>query len=981
MPEILAVALTVSQVFTKPPEQFQAKFDPVADRAQIVAILSDGCKLVSKDLNFSTETTADGEEDLVEAMLKQATKRAKTLQKKWAAEASATLETPATGEAPVTAKKTMTQKVIEKLDFESLTLIYKTFCKGQQTDPAALRLEEGIAKFNDTMKDLPDHTKLKGLQLPGATTILDRNGERFTEVFAENGRRTFVPLAQLPSYVGEAFMAAEDQDFMKHHGLDLHGVIRAFKSLFEKNRPQGGSTITQQVVKNLLVGDSVSPERKMREMVIASRVEKLLSKQEILELYVNYVFLGRASWGVEMAAKSYFGKSARDLTRIEAAFLAGLTKGPNAFSPDRVPEQAKQRLQYVVGRMKDDKYIKDEDLTKGEQTFIEGKDPMPVIKFESPRQRAAYYFLDEIQRDVKAKTGIASLTSGSYVVRSTIHPELQKAAELALQNGLMDYEKASGRAKFNGPAGSIAKQMAEGNSTWQELMASARGAYWDIRLPLAVMLGSRLQTPDGKVFTTKNPMIGLQDGRVISLIADTRSKNMLSVYDLVHVKLNEDGKSAKLISPPRVQGAIVVMEAKTGRVLAMSGGFSYAASQLNRVTQSLRQPGSTLKPFIYLSALNLGLQPNTLIPNAPLSLPPIERGAQWWSPKNFDGGGRGLVTFRYAVEKSLNLPTARIMAAIGQTPTEGLDYIRGITHELGIYDNPLRVYPFVLGAQPTRLIDMAVAYATVANVTAPYSSECPMCLKPVPHFIDSVSQGGKLIWKRDRANGLQPVNSLDRVSLYQIRRILQGTIERGTAIAAKKDLGGFVAGKTGTSNNTIDAWFVGFTNDLVVGVWMGYDSRDVASGLGGAYTGGRVALPIAKEMFLNSFELYKEKEPLDGIPADLQSQVIEYPIDVRTGDFARGGQFMEVFRMGPNRGPLNTQRRILKRAEYGMMITEPLGEEDDGYGVQTLYDNEQIQGDPRIFANPTGYQNYMPGFEDPRERYFQQQPFSSDYYQ
>lgn len=958
--QLLAVALTISQVFTKPPEQFIERFDPVADQEKVVATFRDGCTFLVNEFGVNQPGTQPINLDEVVMLITMTG----TSMKEEAAK------------IPAGQPKDAMLKLAERIDFDALGAAYREFCKGEKPEQnSALNLEEVIKIFNETMKDLPDHTKLKGLQLPGASTILDRDGNRFTEIYSDNGRRRFVPITQLPPYLKYAFVAAEDQNFFKHKGVDIRGIIRAMMANFQGGRPQGGSTITQQVVKNLLVGDSITPERKMREIVLAARLETLLSKDEILELYMNYVFMGRASWGVEMAARSYFGISARDLSIPQAAFIAGLTRGPNAYNPDRVPKLAKERLQYVIGRMKEDGYLKDEDIDEESKKFIASADPLPIIAFETPRQRAAYYFMDEIQRDAKAKTNIESLTIGSYTVRSTLHPELQKAAELALANGLTKYEAMSGRAVFTGPSGNIEAQMDKTGATWQEVMATARGDLYDIRWPAAVYLGNTLQTKDGKVFKTKDHKIGLADGRVITLKASANAIKKLKVYDLIYVTVKEDAKNpvGTLMVPPQVQGAVIVMEAKTGRVLAMSGGFSYAASQLNRVTRSARQPGSTLKPFIYLSALNLGYQPNTLIPNSGFSLPPLERGAKYWSPKNYDGGGGGVVTIRTAIEKSLNLPTARIMATMAPSPTQGLDYIRGITNELGIYPNPERVYPFVLGSQPARLIDMAVAYATIANVSAPVSPTCPMCMKPTPHFFDSIEQDGNIVYRRQRSgeasnpnnlavseSGLVEVPSLDRVAIYQLRRILEGTLARGTA-TAMKDLAGVVAGKTGTSNNENDAWFMGFTNDLVVGVWVGYDSKNIRPSLGGGYTGGRVALPIAREIFDKSFEVYRAKEPLSPLPPDIQDRAVEYPIDVKSGEFNRG-KFLEVFRLGGNNGPLNTQRRILRNGEYGMLMTGPMGEEENQYETQFLNPDEQY--DPFQLPNPEGYQQYQPGWDD-----------------
>ena len=945
--QILAVGLTVSQLFSQPIEQFRTEFNPKADQEQVAQLLSKGCALVTKE--FGTEKI-----DL-ETLLQLMIQNLKAANDKAAADAKEQAAEQVAAPAPASeldqqnsgsSSKTATQSIFERLDLMGLLSVYKQFCKGDRSGPG-FQLSPVIEYYNTVMKDLPDHKKLKGMRLPEASVILDREGRRYSEIYLDDNRRRWVSLNEIPEYLRKAFVAAEDKHFYQHKGVDLNGIVRAFSSTVQsKSRPSGGSTITQQVVKNLILGDHLTFERKMREMVIAARVEKLLTKDEILELYLNYVFLGRSSWGVEMAAKSYFGKSVRDLNYAEAAFLAGMTRGPNYYDPEKYPDRALERRQYVLYRTKQDGYLPADKFEPS------AKEELKFITFESPRTRSAFYFLNEIQREAKKVNNGQTLTNASYTVRSTIHPALQKTAEKALQQGLLDYENESGRQSFRGPVGNLSAEMEKYSATWQEMLPKARSSLWDLQWPIAVVLevpGTR----NGKKTSTVWK-VGLGDGRILTLqgLAGNATKR-LKKFDLVHVELTEAKKGdvkARLKIPPQVQGAIVVIENATGRVLAMSGGFSYAASQLNRVTQSARQPGSTLKPFIYLSALDKGFQPNTLIPDTPVYLEPFERGAQPWSPRNYDGGSRGLVTMRTAVEKSLNLPTARMMVQLGEkTPTEGLDYIRGITRELGIYEKPIRVYPFVLGAQPARLIDMATAYATIANDG----------LKPTPHFIDEMTQNDRLVYRYPRYN-LQPLPTVDRVSFYQLRRILEGTLARGTAIKMK-DLAGYVAGKTGTSNDFNDAWFVGFTGKITVAAWVGYDDRKIRSSLGSGFTGGRIALPIAEKVIRESLEIFG-KDPLPPPPREIRSQIVEYPINLRTGQF--GGDFREVFRIESGRSPMNTWKSVLRGDELSMDFSDPYAEGDDAYDQGILNPNEDMQpqyGEARDY--------YTPGAEDPYDRW------------
>ena len=393
--------------------------------------------------------------------------------------------------------------------------------------------------YNKAAADLPDHTRLKGLKLPGASVVLDRKGERFAEVFEENQRRVWVALADIPEHVQKAFIAAEDRRFYQHQGLDERGLIRAFVgNLAGSGRPQGGSTITQQIVKNLLVGEDLTYERKIREMIVASRLEKTLSKAELLELYLNSVYLGRGSWGIELAARSYFGKPAKELTMAEGALLAGLTKGPNFFNPDRHPRRAQERLAYVLSRMREDAAAPTSELASRELP------PLPdLVAYERPRRDIGFYFVDQVAREAKAAAGIEAITANSYTVRSTISPQLQRAVEGALQEGLSRYERSSGRVQFRAAEANLSQAIRRAKAdnkpgdkrpAWQRALANARLPLYDVHWVPAVVL----EKPGG----TKGEAwrVGLADGRVVPLAVDNAAaQRKLTLYDVVLVRVGE----------------------------------------------------------------------------------------------------------------------------------------------------------------------------------------------------------------------------------------------------------------------------------------------------------------------------------------------------------------------------------------------------------------------------------------------------------
>jgi penicillin-binding protein 1A len=806
--KIFATALALSQVMTTP-NNVKTEFNRQRDQQQVAQILQGGCTHMLKafaidDINI---------DDLI---------------------ATAMDDPQAVGSA----------KVLRGINLDDLLTAYKQFCKGEKVAHSAVDLGEVISFYNAAAADLPDHAKLKNHQLPGSSVVLDRKNKAFAEVFEENQRRVWVPLAQIPQHVRNAFIAAEDKRFYQHKGIDEHGLIRAFVSnLAQSRRPAGGSTITQQVVKNLLVGEDVTYDRKIREMIVAARLESSLSKDDILELYLNCVFLGRGAWGIEVAAHSYFGKPAKALTVAEGALLAAVTKGPTYFSPDRAPARAQERLGYVLTRMKEDGMLPADFKIEEAGRLPE----LPtMIASARPRRDIGFHFVDQVVREAKSAAGLERVTDTSYSIHSTVDPALQRAAEESLQEGLSRYERGSGRVQFNRPeanlTAAIQKLQTDATRTdkrpyWQQALVNARLPLYDVHWTPAVVVG---KPGGGRVDSWR---VGLPDGRTVPLSLDGSSaQNKIALDDVVLVHLiegrNKSPVRAELRVRPQVQGMVVALENKTGRILAMTGGFSYPLSQLNRATQSVRQPGSTIKPLSYLAALATGLQPNTLINDTSITLPPINGGRSqndFWTPKNYDGGGGGVMTLRSALENSRNLATVHLLqGGIDAKPDQSLERLCELALEAQIYKECIHFYPFVLGAEPVRPIDLVAFYAAIANEG----------LRPTPHVIDSIERDGHVVYRYDTNAGMTRIKSVDQVAFYQLKTMMQGVLARGTARAIA-DFSPSVAGKTGTSDDENDAWFVGFSNEVTVAVWIGYDNAgNKRRTLGGGATGGGVAVPI-----------------------------------------------------------------------------------------------------------------------------------------
>jgi penicillin-binding protein 1A len=912
--KILATALAFSQV-TMSPHAIKTEFSRDRDQQQVAQLLQAGCTHMIQAFQIENINL----DDLIDTAMD---------------------DPQALGDE---------NKELRGINFTDLQTAYRQFCKHQPVEHPVIDLGKVIDYYDKAASDLPDHNKLKGLKLPGESIVLDIRGERFAEMFEANQRRIWIPLAEIPDHVRNAFIAAEDRRFYQHKGIDERGLIRAFVStLAQSGRPEGGSTITQQLVKNLLVGDDRTYERKIREMIVAARVESTLTKDEILELYLNSVYLGRGSWGIELAARNYFGKSVRELTLGEGALLAGLTKGPNYFSPDRQPVRAQERLAYVLARMQEDGLsgaLENDDQHSRPEVL-----PLPaMIPYQQPRRDRGFYFIDEVAREAKSIAGINAITADSYTIRSTINPQLQRALEEALQEGLFRYERDAGRLEFKGAEANLGQAIgrieaenksADSRPPWQQALLRARLPLYDVHWTPAVAV-EKASGKRGQAWR-----VGLTDGRIVPLSLDSAAaQRKLNTHDVVLVHLDQKDKRsarAELRVRPQVQGAAVVLENKTGRILAMTGGFSYPLSQLNRVTQAARQPGSAIKPLTYLAALGKGLQPNTLISDGPITLRPIglrhAREQDYWSPKNYDGRGGGTLTLRQALENSRNRATAHLLkGGIESTPEASLNRICDLALAAQIYSECLRFYPIVLGAQPVRPVDLAAFYAAIANEG----------LRPSPHVIESIERDGQNILQRKPE--LVAVNSVDPAAFYQLKSMLQGVVARGTARSIAP-LSPYVAGKTGTSDDENDAWFVGFSNDVTVAIWLGYDNADgQRRTLGSGSTGGAVAVPTFESIIQAAWAYVAPKQTLAPPSPQARPQLSCKSTDVESeGGRRRGGESTsECLRLDEHGRVLDTRHRLVSR--------ERVGEDRDDPIVRKKIEPAQKSEPTSVFDIPINY--------------------------
>jgi penicillin-binding protein 1A len=759
-------------------------------------------------------------------------------------------------------------------------------------------------------KDLPDYSQLQDYEPPVMTRVHAADGSLVAEFARE--RRLYIPIQAVPKRVINAFLAAEDKNFYEHGGLDFTGIARAAMNYAQNfgssRRPQGASTITQQVAKNFLLSNEVSFTRKIKEALLALKIERTYSKDKILELYLNEIYLGLGAYGIASASLTYFDKAVNELSVAEAAYLAALPKAPNNYHPFRQRERAIERRNWVIDRMVEGGFINSDVAEKAKRT------PLNVTqKATSTHTFAAEYFAEEVRRELFERYGEKKLYDGGLSVRTTLDTKLQVLARKTLTDGLVQFDEAQG---WRGPLTKI-----DIAGDWGVKLADVKAlsdvAPWRLAVVLEVNdQSARIglqpgREPGGYISKERDvgivPLDGVKwvksGGKPVAKVGQ-----VLNPGDVVYVEPAKFAGQYRLHQLPEVSGAMVVEDPWTGRVLAMVGGFSYDQSQFNRATQALRQPGSSFKPIVYAAALDNGYTPSTLVLDAPIEIDQGP-GIGVWKPENYENNFYGPSTLRFGVEHSRNVMTVRLAQDIG------MPLIAEYAKRFGVYDDLPPYLSFALGAGETTLLRMVTAYAMFDNGGR----------RVKPTLIDRIQDRyGHTVYRHDERECIgcdakkwanQPEPSLidrreqvlDPMTAYQITSMMEGVVLRGTAAGAgfQKEVGKPVAGKTGTTNDEKDAWFIGFTPDLVVGVYMGYDKP---RHLGRGATGGHLSAPIVKDFM----KVALADKP--AVPFRVPPGIKLIRVDLKTGQ-----------RVGPG-----TERPILEAFKPG--TAPPDGSAVVGYG-------------------------------------------------
>ena len=719
---------------------------------------------------------------------------------------------------------------------------------------------------------LPDYKYLNSYKPPVSSKVYSGNGVLLSDFSSE--KRIFVPFGAIPQKVINAFLSSEDKNFFKHPGVDAKGVIRAVKNniynLIYSKRLEGASTITQQVAKNFLLTNEVSIDRKIKEAILAFRIERALSKERILELYLNQIYLGEGSYGIASASLRYFDKPISELNYSEAALLAALPKAPSKYNPYKNKKLAKYRRNLVINNLLENSYINKDQHLNLINSEIKLKKRKKIF-FEESR-----YFVEDIRKNVVSKYGFEKVYKQGFNIKTPLDLNLQKIATKVLREGLVKYDQRKG---WRGPLFN-----SNINKNWVKNLKKynlEKSIGWEIAIV------KRIDKFEA-VIETKDKKKGIIKYEDINWTRKNLNK-LLKIGDVIYVKeINEGNYSLQQL--PKANGAIVVMDPFTGRVLALSGGFSFKKSEFNRATQAFRQPGSAFKPFIYALALENKFTPTTLILDAPIVLDQ-GKDLKMWKPENYGKKFYGVSTLRKGVEKSRNLMTVRVAQDLG------IDKIINFAKKLNIYENPDELMSVSLGSAETTLIKITSAYCSFVNGGKLVN----------PILIDRIQDSeGKTIFNNEK----RYCGNCDQISFktlkvpkiennykqifspqtaYQMTSILEGVIKRGTG-RGLKDLNLPLAGKTGTTNENTDAWFIGFTSNLVIGVYVGHDNP---RSLGKYETGSKTAMPIFKNFIQNGINKKNAR------PFKVAKNIIMMVVDENTGkkaDFSSNKTIIESFK-------------------------------------------------------------------------------------
>ena len=711
---------------------------------------------------------------------------------------------------------------------------------------------------------LPDYKKLSNYQPPISSRVYSDDGKLIAEYALE--KRLFVPYKSIPEVIIHSFLSAEDKNFFNHPGVDAKGILRAvlnnLKNISQNKRLEGASTITQQVAKNFLLTNEVSLKRKIKEAILAFRIERAYSKERILELYLNQIYLGQGTYGIAAASLEYFDKSMKELNYQDAALLAALPKAPSKYNPYKYPDVAKFRRNLVLNNLFENNFISKKDFNNLKNTSLNLK----KRKIEIVNEANSY--TEEVRRTVKEKYGFEKLYSQGLSIRTPLNIDYQIQAIKSLRKGIEEYDRRHG---WRGPIANKFK-----NKNWENILSQYK---LDPTLNWKIAEIQSVNDTEVKFKTFKNKTYLSQDGVLTKKEINwtLRKKKISQKFrkgDIIFVKKEINKWTLKQY--PKVNGGIVVIDPFNGNVKALVGGFNFKTSEFNRVTQAKRQPGSAFKPIVYAAALENGFAPNSIILDAPF----VESqgvGLKNWKPENYGKKFYGPTTFRKGIEYSRNLMTIRIANILG------LDKILDLSKKLEIYNDIPELLSVSLGSAETTLLNLSAAYSSFVNGGK----------KIQPNLISRIQdRRGKTIFQVEtrKCKGCEnfinkssefPIieNSFESVitqeTAYQMTSILKGAVERGTA-KKLKSLNVPLAGKTGTTNNNYDAWFIGFSSNLVIGVYIGFDNPKT---LGKFETGSKAALPIFKSFIENS--LFKEDFQDFKIPEEIYLTSINYDTGLR----------------------------------------------------------------------------------------------------